>query len=113
MPGRFCLEILMLGVFALAANAAVAAEQYLAYLGVAASQRSGQKLYEERHVLSYRDGRLAERVVLYTCVDGTPFARKTATYENALAPSFLFEDISSGVREGVRSGSPRQVFFRA
>jgi hypothetical protein len=102
----------MLGVGALAAQPAVAAEEYLGYFGVAASQRSGQVLYDEKHVLLYRDGRLVERVVLYTCADGTAFARKTATYDEPLAPSFLFEDISNGVREGVRAGAPRLVFFR-
>ena len=89
----------------------MASEQYLTYFGVAAAQRSGQVMYGESHVVEYRDGRLAQRVVLYTCPDGTPFARKTASYEDPLAPSYLFEDASNGVREGVRPGERRRVFF--
>jgi hypothetical protein len=120
--GKFCLAIAF-AISLIAPFGAVnaAAEEYLAYVGVAASQRAGQWLYGESHVLRYREGRLAERVVLYTCRDGTPFARKHAQYDEALAPSFLFEDSSNGVREGVRSseragggrtGSNRTVFYR-
>jgi hypothetical protein len=112
MLGKCCLGIAVLGVCTLASGATPAAEQYLAYFGVAASQRSGQLLYGESHVLVYREGRLAERVVLYTCPDGTPFARKIATYEDPLAPNFMFEDRTNGVREGVRAGAPRSLFFR-
>jgi hypothetical protein len=112
MLGKICLGILMLGDWTLLSGTAAAAEEYLAYFGVAASQRSGQPLYGESHVLLYREGRLAERVVLYTCPDGTPFARKIATYEDPLAPNFMFEDTTNGVHEGVRAGAPRSLFFR-
>jgi hypothetical protein len=112
MAGKICFEMLALGVWVLASAPAEAAEQYLAYSGIAASQRTGQLLYAENHVLRFEDGRLAERVVLYTCPDGTPFARKVATYEDPLAPSFSFEDVSNGVREGVKAGEQRRVFFR-
>jgi hypothetical protein len=71
-------------------------------------------LYAEQHVLRRESGRIRERVVLYLCADGSPFARKTARYVEATAPDFVFEDSSNGVREGVRSeGSSRTVFFRA
>jgi hypothetical protein len=114
MLGKICLGILVLGVCGevLVPSPAGAAEQYLAYSGLAASQRTGQVLYAENHVLRFQDGRLAERVVLYTCPDGTPFARKVATYEDPLAPSFSFEDVTNGVREGVKAGEQRRVFFR-
>jgi hypothetical protein len=112
MLGRTCFGFLVLGVGGFAPNPAQAAEQYLAYSGVAASQRTGEQLYQENHVLRFQDGRLAERVVLYTCPDGTAFARKVATYEDPLAPSFNFEDVTNGVREGVKAGERRRVFFR-
>jgi len=108
--------VLLLGVSAWLSGAAHASEQYVAYFGVAASQRSDQLLYGESHVVRYQNGRIAERVVLYTCPDGTPFARKHSTYEDPLAPNFVFEDVSNGMREGVRlgerAGAGRQVFFR-
>jgi hypothetical protein len=86
---------------------------YVAYSGTATALRSGKFLYKERHVLQYRDGKIAARVVLYTCRDGSAFARKTVSYVDALSPDFLLEDASNGMREGIRSvGNVRQVFFR-
>jgi hypothetical protein len=113
---KTCRGLLFLGVLTSLAGGAKASEEYWTYFGVAAAQRSGQLLYGESHVLHYHDDQLAERVVLYTCPDGTPFARKSSAYANLLAPDFLFEDRTNGVREGVRAGdrpgSPRTVFFR-
>jgi hypothetical protein len=81
------------------------AEGLLTYSGVAKARRTGDFLYGERHVLSFRDGRLARRVVLYTCRDGSAFARKTVAYVDPLAPDFLVEDASNGMREGVRTAA--------
>ncbi len=51
--------------------------------------------------------------MLYTCRDGSPFARKTVSYVDPLAPDFLLEIASTGMREGVRTvGTERSVFFR-
>jgi hypothetical protein len=66
----------------------------------ALARHSPQFLYGERHVLLYRGGGLAERVVLYTCRDSSAFARKSASYADSLAPDFLLEDVSNGMREG-------------
>jgi hypothetical protein len=87
-------------------------DRYLSYAGTATALHSGTFLYRENHVLAYRGGRLAESIVLYTCQDGAPFARKTTSYGNALVPDFLLEDVSNGMREGIRSsGDVREVFF--
>ena len=43
---------------------AAAEDQYLGYSGVATGRHSEQFLYGEQHLLIYRDGRLAERLVL-------------------------------------------------
>jgi hypothetical protein len=97
----------------LAAAGANTIDAYLRYSGTASERQSSQFLYGERHVLRYRGGRLAERVVLYTCADGSPFARKVVAYVDPLAPDFLLEDAGSGMREGIRSGPDgRVVFFR-
>jgi hypothetical protein len=95
------------------AAAAAGEEQYVTYSGLAVVRHASKPLYGERHVLHYRDGRLIQRVVLYTCLDGSPFARKIVNYGDALAPDFDFEDSSNGMREGVRGGSVRRVYFRA
>jgi hypothetical protein len=107
----------VLMILCLAAKPGIASIQteggYMSYSGTAAAPHSMTFLYGERHVLSYRDGRLAERVVLYICGDGAPFARKTARYVAPFAPDFLLEDASTGLREGVRSvDDGRSVFFR-
>ncbi len=112
--------LVLLGAFMLLAGTAQpglskaqSEDEYLGYTGIALARHSTKFLYGESHVLHYRDGRLAERVVLYTCRDGSPFARKVATYVDALAPDFLLEDASNGLREGVAStGGERTVFFR-
>ncbi len=94
----------------------------MTYSGAATALQTQKFAYGERHVLRLKDGRLAERVVLYTCRDGSAFARKTSSYENALAPNFVLEDSSNGMREGIRPGGiraddradgGRTVFFRA
>jgi len=93
---------------------------YVSYTGLARARHSTDILYGERDVLLYRQGRLAERAVLYTCSDGSAFARKiVSSYPNALVPDFLFEDASNGMREGIREDAPeaatsgaRSVFYR-
>lgn len=88
-------------------------DTYLTYSGTAMAARSDDFLYREKHVLHYRDGKIAGRVVLYTCRDGSAFARKTVSYVDTLSPDFDLEDASNGMREGVRTeGGVRKVFFR-
>jgi hypothetical protein len=94
-------------------------EGYLTYSSVARARRSTEVLYRERHVVRYRQGRITERVVLYTCHDGSAFARKTLSYRNALAPDFLLENASDGMRQGIRDDAGegagptgRSVFYR-
>lgn len=88
---------------------------YVSYTSVARARHSTDVLYGERHVLLYKEGRVAERAVLYTCRDGSAFARKVVTYSSALVPDFLFEDASNGMREGIRESTTsgaRSVFYR-
>jgi hypothetical protein len=85
----------------------------MSYSGTATARRSGDFLYGEHHLLAYRAGRLAERVVLYTCRDGSAFARKTVSYVDLVAPDFLLDDTAGGMREGIRSaGGTRTVFYQ-
>lgn len=87
---------------------------YLTYVGTASAQHSAKVLYREHHVLRIRDGRIAERVVLYTCSDGAAaFARKEVWYVDPTAPDFALEDPSNGMREGIRSSSSGRVVFFA
>jgi hypothetical protein len=101
-----------------AAAASVApGENYVTYSGAATALKTEKFAYGEQHVLRLENGKLAERVVLYTCRDGSAFARKTSSYADELAPSFVLEDASNGMREGIREGDrpggSRTVFFRA
>jgi hypothetical protein len=98
------------------AVAAVSAptDSFVSYFGTASAPHASTLLYGERHVLRYHDGQLSERVVLYTCNDGSAFARKTVSYVDPLAPDFLLEDATNGLRQGIRSEARgRSVFFRA
>lgn len=93
---------------------ALGAGQIVEYSGRAVAPHSMKFLYGERHWLKYDTAGLAERVVLYTCADGRPFARKTLLYQNPTVPYFVFEDESNGMREGVRLESgERRMFFKA
>ncbi len=67
----------------------------------ASGLRDGAPLYREEHLVRQAEGRLAERLVLYRCLDGVAFARKRVRYgDDPAAPSFLLEDARSGYREG-------------
>jgi hypothetical protein len=95
------------------AQPAAAEPEFSTYSGQAVGSK-GEFLYAEQHLLKYEAGRIRERVVLYRCANGAPFARKTASYGELVAPDFVFEDSSNGVREGVRNeAGARTVFFRA
>lgn len=98
----------LLGLVALPAGAA-----YREEVGLAADLDSGRALYREQHLLrAAPDGELLDRLVVYRCVDGTPFARKRVDYRGAsAAPAFQFEDVRNGYREGVlRAGREASVF---
>ena len=98
---------------ALALAALPASAAYREEVGLAADLESGEALYREQHLMrAAPDGGLLERLVVYRCVDGTPFARKRVDYRGAAAaPAFQFEDVRSGYREGVsRAGGDARVF---
>lgn len=77
--------------------------------GYAYAANGNALLYRESH---WQDG--SNRVVLYRCPDGKPFARKQVTRGQQLsAPDFVTDDARDGYREGVRSdGSKHTVFYR-
>lgn len=114
MRGALSLNLVCLFLFGPVPGSPAAADsKFTVYSGKALGPK-GEFLYGEHHVLRQDAGRIRDRVVLYLCADGAPFARKTAHYVNATAPDFVLEDSSNGVREGVRSEGPsRTVFFRA
>jgi hypothetical protein len=90
-------------------------DEYIEYTGAAAARHAQSILYSEHHFLRYHAGRLSERLVLYTCPNGTAFARKHVNYVASQAPDFIFDDASNGMQEGVRTQNDggRSVFFRA
>lgn len=104
----------VLGAMLGAATPVLGEDSFVRYAGTATARHTLKFMYGEEHYLTYHDGRLASRVVLYTCGDGRPFARKTLEYRDLEAPDFAFEDASNGMREGVRSaGELRTMWFRA
>lgn len=88
----------------------LAAEQYE---GVAYVRGTERVVYRETDWLFERDG-TAQRLVLYRCPDGKPFARKIVHYApSAAAPDFDFLDARDGYREGVRTEKGvRQIFVQ-
>jgi hypothetical protein len=92
-------------LFALAVFPAAAAETWTGDAHLA----DGALAYRETHYL--QDG---ERLVVYSCPDGKPFARKTISEgSNAQAPDFDMLDARWGYREGVRgTGASREIFVQ-
>lgn len=78
----------------------------VSYQGVARAPETGTLLYEEHHFVRQVDGRPGERLVLYRCPDGAPFARKTVSYgEPPYAPQFDLRDARFDYREGFARGA--------
>lgn len=93
------------------ASSTVAAARVERYEGIAYSRHDGSLLYRETHWL-YRDGTLDRHLVLYSCADGVPFARKLLTESSsAAAPEFDFYDARLNYREGVSGTGPRRVVY--
>ncbi len=81
------------------------------YQGSAYSERDGSLLYRETH-WRYQDLGKPARLVVYSCADGTPFARKRVwSGAQASAPDFEFIDARDGYREGVRRTSGRREVY--
>jgi hypothetical protein len=98
----------------LPAMAGAAAEPFETYAATARDLTSRALLYREEHYVRLEEGQAAERVVLYTCGDGRPFARKRLVYRpDPLAPDFLMENALSGHREGLQwSGRGATISYR-
>jgi hypothetical protein len=98
---------------ALAALCAVDASAADRYEGIAYVRGTDRVAYRETDWLFERSG-VAERLTLYRCPGGAPFARKhVRDVPSATAPDFDFEDARDGYREGVRGdGGARQIFVQ-
>lgn len=79
------------------------------YEGQAYRLKGGQLLYRESHWLQAN----GERLVLYRCATGEPFARKYVS-DGSPAPDFELVDARDGYREGVRTrDGQREIFTQA
>lgn len=77
----------------------------VAYQGEARATDSGNLMYEEHHYVRTEEGKPAERIVLYRCPNGEPFARKKVSYgEPPYAPQFRMEDARFAYSEGFERG---------
>ncbi|MDQ3038575.1 MAG: hypothetical protein M3R16_02045, partial [Pseudomonadota bacterium] len=81
--------------------------------GTAYRLDDGKAAYREQHLLHDSGGRPA-RLVLYRCMDGSAFARKSVVARaDAATPDFDFVDGRTGYREGVRTtASSREVYLQ-
>jgi hypothetical protein len=103
----------VIAALVLLASAIGPAPAVLEYEGRAYVPEDGRLLYRETHYIFEADGR-SQRLVLYRCPDGSPFARKTIVYgEDPLAPAFELIDRRANYREGMRRGADGrlEVFF--
>ncbi|MEO6103071.1 MAG: hypothetical protein ABIP44_05465 [Pseudoxanthomonas sp.] len=105
LPCPVNVSMILLPLALSSAGKVVAIEHYE---GMAYEKDSGKLLYRESHWL--HDG---QRLVLYRCTNGKPFARKQVMGTSA-APDFELVDGRDGYREGVRTrAGKREVYSRA
>src|SRR5438270_9346977 len=98
----------------LLATAACATDaQPQSFSGAAYALGTDTLLFRETHYL-YPGPDGGERLVLYACPDGRPFARKWSRDDgNPQAPDFEMTDARVGYREGVRrEGQRREVYVQ-
>lgn len=101
---------LLLAAAALACGPAQAGP-VLRYLGIA-SDPTGRTVYQEEHLLRSDDEGGEERVVLYRCPGGEPFARKRLTRPgSSFLPRFELADRRAGWREGIAAVAAGLVAF--
>ncbi|HST28966.1 MAG TPA: hypothetical protein VLK26_11430, partial [Rudaea sp.] len=100
------MKSIMAVLVAFVAFPAPAAETWT---GIAYLSEGGTPAYQEIHYLLGD-----ERLVVYTCPDGKPFARKTIHEgSDAQAPDFSLLDARWGYREGVRgTDASREIFVQ-
>jgi hypothetical protein len=111
-PWRHRLVIFALACMA-AGDARAAVPQVRYFEGDAYDASGARLLYHELHWLYWQHD-TARRLVLYTCPDGSAFARKQVDAgAGATTPDFELRDALNGYREGVRlREGQRQVFFQ-
>lgn len=98
-----------------AASASAATPLSERYEGLAHARTADKRLvYRETHWL-YMEAGVRQHLVLYSCPDGTPFARKRLRESpSADMPDFDFHDARDGYREGVRGrGANREIYVQA
>lgn len=94
--------VLWIGVGVFGGSAAAALAESGAppqhYVGYAYGERDGRLRYSEEHWLTSSEG-VAQRLVLYRCPDGQPFARKQLRYVGEpWAPAVELQDARDGYR---------------
>jgi hypothetical protein len=80
--------------------------------GLAKDPESQRNLYKEQHWIRFNQQIPVERLVLYRCMDGTPFARKRVNYQpSPQAPAFEFTDVRKGFVEGLKYKQAKPVLW--
>jgi hypothetical protein len=110
MPVRLRQLLIIACAVAVTPLPAWAAERYE---GLAYVRGTDRLAYRETDWLFTRDG-VSQRLTLYRCADGQPFARKQVRdTPSGIAPDFEFVDGRDGYRVGVRTrAGSRQIFVQ-
>jgi hypothetical protein len=88
---------------------------FLSYEGTAIDPKRETVLYRESHYVRMEHGTARDRLVLYRCPDGQPFARKRVEtrFGTPWLPAFGLEDQRLGYVEGLRGdGDTLEVYVR-
>lgn len=97
-------------VLALAAHPTAAlGEALVHYEGIAREPSGTRVAYLEEHYVRRKDDRVTDRLVVYTCADGRPFARKQLNYERSpLVPELKMNDARAGMNIVLSGASGRR-----
>ena len=116
IPGAAALMALtLLCADGLHAESITGMRSYMSYDGTAVDSDDGRVLYRESHYLAMEGASVLERLVLYRCADGQPFARKRVApvLDSPWLPEFDLTDARLGYREGVDAkGKLFEVFVQ-
>lgn len=113
---RACALVALLLPTLAIAESLPAVRSFMSYDGTAVDAKSGQFLYRESHFVALEGDAVRERLVLYRCQDGAPFARKrvASVLDTPWLPEFDMVDARLDYREGLdASGSVPEVYFKA
>lgn len=102
-------RVLAVALTFVAHPSAALGETLVHYQGIAREPSGTRVAYLEEHYVRRKDDRVTDRLVIYTCADGRPFARKQLNYEKSLlVPELKMNDARAGMNIALNTTTGRR-----